>query len=408
MNFDGDDNFLKEEELDDNDMMLFAEGEDEAPQPIKSELSQSDSALMPPPPPTPLRASAATVQAPVSRKTASQDATARRLRVNDVFVAPTAPVLAGVQSPLNGEPRSEPLPAHTLEHYEIAKRLAAEQSVDEFGNSSVGGGAVSKIGDSAAQVNHFLAVISEARSRTDPTVLTQLPYATKTNGAQLGRAFYMQGLTVAPHASRPVSENTEQQRKLASAARLVRRAHIEAMTRSAKLREFRCANGTGCVVYKFRDSYNAPLSKCDDTEPLVAFLYEDEFARAQVDRKSMAALWERRACVQCMICAANRVVTNLRFRNQALDAHNYLVVPFYVEVDVAGEYPVGATLGPGKGVFEGLVFNLPRYTELDWVAARHADGGEEVVHYSNVGVPAFPVPRETIEAHSRSGFSVAL
>lgn len=378
-------------------------------------LPTDDAMLMPPPTTTSrttVDAAVPPLAAPtqIARKRTAQNAAAQRLRVNDVTVLSAASVNVPpvTTSTSAATPKMEP---QTLDHYTVAKRLAAQQTAAEFGGGGGDGAVVnngsasSKIGDSAAQVNHFLIHISDVRARVDPTIVSELPYATKTTGAQIGRSFYMHALTAAPHTSRPVSENSEALRKLASKARGVRRAHIEAMRRTPKLREETCANGDGCVVFRFCDAYNKPLAR---RQPMVAFLYEDEMATLRVDRKAIVPTWHKRACVECMICAGNRVLTNLRFRNQALDAHNYLAVPFYVEVDVPGEYPLGATLGPGKGVFEGLVFNMPRFSELDWVMTTRHEGGEEIVQYVQSGVPPFPVPRETLAAHARQGFSVAL
>ena len=63
---------------------------------------------------------------------------------------------------------------------------------------------------------------------------------------------------------------------------------------------------------------------------------------------------------------------HLRCKNQAIDARPYLAIPFYVEVDVAGQYPIGATLGPGKRVFESLIFTCS-LQRLGWMAMMRGD-----------------------------------
>lgn len=428
------------------------------------EASLVDSMLMPPPPPTtaaratstttvqPAAAAAAAAAPPqlprVSRPQSGADTSVRRLRVNDVHVDLAPSVKAATANGVkheSGAPAAVVVPLG-LDHYNVAQRLAAEQRAAELAVDGGGGdGGGSKVGDTAAQVNHYLIAISEARSRVDPAILSQLPYGVETSGAHIGRSFYMQALTTAPHMSRPVSEMTDIMRRLASEVKCVRREHIEAQTRTPRLREEVCANRDGCVALSFCDYYNRPLP---ERRPLVAFLFEDELAvlrtgaraaptgactpaaaaSAAATRAALAATWKTRACVQCMIKGGNRLLTNLRCKNQAIDARPYLAIPFYVEVDVAGQYPIGATLGPGKRVFESLIFNLPRFSELGWMAmmrgdatttagatagaaaaaATSAGGGDDVVHYHNVSVPPFPVPQETLRAHMAQGFSAAL
>jgi hypothetical protein len=418
--FDDDDDLVKSEESDSDGDDINADGEEDddelfSLQPLAE--PSAPTAMLPPPP----RIIGTTRAMPGAKKVVAAASTGndtRRPRVNDVFVVPAASATVTAESMREEERAAQQQAAgqssnvpimetHTLNHYEVAKRLAAQQSVETPGaglESSLANTS-SKVGDSAAQVNHFLSVVTAARESIDPAILTDLPYVTKTSGAQLGRAFYMHGLTTAPHASRPVSENSEQVRRLASSAKLVRREHIEAMSRTPRVREEPCANGDGCVVHQFCDTYNRPLTK---RSPLVAFLYEDELAQLRIDRPSIIALWKKRACIQCMICADNRLLHCLRFRNQALDAHNYLTVRFYVEVNVPGQYPIGATIGAGKEVFEGQLFNKPRFSAVDWMFMVRQEGGEEVIQYINTRIPPFPVPRETIEAYQRLGFSAAL
>lgn len=386
------------------------------------------------------------------------DKAASRLRVNDVHVelSPSVVTMTNAAATVKQEPAvptasgAPPVGALHLDHYDVAKRMAAEQRAAELaeggtGESATSGLTSSKIGDTAAQVNHYLIAISDARQRVDPTILTQIPHVMQTTGAHIGRAFYMQAIVTAPHLSKPVSELTDVMRRLASEARCVRREHIEAMTRTPRLREEVCANKEGCAAMSFCDYYNRPLP---DRRPLVAFLFEDELAvlrttalqqraavaaptpaapagtRQPLTRANVLALWKTRACVQCMIRAGNRLLANLRCKNQAIDARLYLAIPFYVEVDVAGEYPIGATLGPGKRVFESLIFNFPRHSDIGWMITMRADvaaasssstattigGGanEEVVYYVNVSVPPFPVPEATLRAHGALGFSAAL
>jgi len=445
--YDYDDDSEERENEDDDD------GEDDEDQDDGMQnfnLLFDEKTSMPPPPPQQRAASAPTPRVsqttiasgatqPVAvaaiKKPAPIDNSSRRLRVNEVHVE-LSPSVITTPVKQEGTSNSNNVQPLTLDHYEVAKHLAVDQRAAELAEGTSNGTAAmsTKIGDTAAQVNHYLIAVSDARERLDPAILSQLPYTVQTTGAHIGRSFYMAALTTAPHLSRPVSELTDVLRRLASEARCVRRAHIEAMTRTPRLREETCANKEGCVSLSFADYYNRPLP---DRRPLVAFLYEDEMAMLRTapavltpeqmklagdkrpkTRAEWTALWRSRACVQCMIRAGNRLVTNLRCKNQAVDARLYLAVPFYVEVDVAGEYPIGATLGPGKRVFESLVFNLPRFSELGWMTTIRADATvsaaastgavEEVVHYVNVSVPPFPVPEETLRAHMTQGFSGAL
>jgi hypothetical protein len=375
-------------------------------------VDDTDRHLMPPPPPV----SSTTVDTediiedptPRAKKaSAASEAGARRLRVNDVHIEPSPTLLAAGQHIKEEATPHASVSALTLDHYDVAKRLVADQHNGELGDD-VGG--ASKIGDTAAQVNHYLMAISEVRSRVDPAILSQLPYTVQTTGAHIGRAFYMQALTTAPHLSRPVSEMTDVLRRMASQAKCVRRRHIEAMTRTARLGEETCANKESCCVFAFRDRYNVELPH---RRQMVAFLYENELPLLRTDRASLTAIWRKRACVQCMLKAANRLVTNLRCKNQAIDARPYLAIPFYVEVDTDGEYPVGATLGPGKRLFESLLFNLVRFSELDWQETTQHDASvagssEEVIYYVNTAIPPFPVPKELLQAYTRQGFSAAL
>jgi len=268
----------------------------------------NDRQLMPPPPPPPppptsqttvshvAATTAAQVPSPAKKPAVALDNSVRRLRVNDVHVelSPSVRATPIKQEGVSARPVVAPL---TLDHYDVAKRLAADQRAAELAESHAdGGGAMatsSKIGDTAAAVNHYLIAISNARAQLDPTILTQLPYTVQTTGAHIGRSFYMQALSTAPHLSRPVSEMTDLLRRLASEAKCVRREHIESMTRTPRLREEVCANREGCVAMSFCDYYNRPLP---DRRPLVAFLFEDEWAQLRVARASLAAAWKQRAC----------------------------------------------------------------------------------------------------------------
>jgi hypothetical protein len=266
----------------------------------------------------------------------------------------------------------------------------------------------------AAQVNHYLIRVSDVRAKAGTELLAPLPYTTQTTGAQLGAAFYKTALTKAPHASRPVSEDAALMRQLQSRAKFCTRQHIEAMTRTARTGEKSCRNGTNCVALRFCDSYNKPINgiigpngTITGGKPLVAFLFEDEYARQQVSRASMAAIAAQRQCIECMCAGGNALMTNLRFSNTALDARAFLAVEFYVSV-APGQYPIGATLGAGQRVFEGMLFNIKRFSEMDWQAEPCSENGDHYTKFTNTAIPQNPEPLELIEAFSRMGFCRAL
>jgi hypothetical protein len=343
----------------------------------------------------------------------SNEASVRRLKINDVHVEPAesctpskTPVTldAPTQSPAQQQATSSSSGDGDLklDHYDVAKRLMSQQRSEQLGDNPLTSN--SKIGETAAQVNHFLVHISELRRQTDPAILAQLPYVTTVSGAHIGRSFYFNALITAPHLSRPVSENTELMRRMRDTVKQVRRAYYDAMCRTPRLGEETCANKEGCVALRFCDTYNHPLP---NRRPLVAFLFEDEMAMLRVSRATIVPQWKKRACIKCMECTGNRLLTNLRFKNLAMDARPYLIVPFYVEIG-PGEWPEEATLGPGRRVFESMLFNMPRYTELGYVVAAKHENGQEVLYYTNPSVPPCPVPREFIQRFTRVGFSGAL
>jgi hypothetical protein len=176
------------------------------------------------------------------------------------------------------------------------------------------------------------------------------------------------------------------------------------MSRTPRLGECECANKEGCVALRFCDAYNRPLP---GRRPLVAFLFEDELALLRSQRASVMAQWKKRACIKCMETTGNRLLTNLRFKNLAMDARAYLLVSFYVEIG-PGEWPIEATLGPGRCCLESVLYNMPRATELGYVVTVKHESGQEVLYFTNPSVPPCPVPREFVERFMRVGFSVAL
>lgn len=332
-----------------------------------------------------------------SNSKARNDTTTRRLRINDVHVA--VPMFDVGTS--NTTVEDQTAPTLQMNHYTVAQQRAAEQGTASNTNH---------IGKLAAQVNHYLIKVSDVRQQAGNQSLLQLPYTTQASGAQIGRAFYMAALTTSPHKSRPVSENAQLVRQLQSKAQFVRRQHIEAMTRTARSNEKQCFNATNCVALRFCDSQNKPVNgKMDKAgvisggKPLVAFLFEDEYAKQQLSRQSMLQVAASRPCVQCLIESANARLTNLRFKNQAMDARAFLCVPFYVSIE-AGQYPIGATIGAGQRCMEGMLFNVPRYTEQDWAPMDCTEDGEEVTRFTNLAIPSNPEPDELIQKFERLGF----
>lgn len=281
------------------------------------------------------------------------------------------------------------------EHYAAAQEAAAAQAA-QVGGVALGATRI------AAMANHYVGVVERETLGTRSAHLADTPYTTPTAGAAFGRAFFMAALTEQPHLSRSIVEDTDALRALQSKAQFVRRSHIEAMTRTPRASEPQCASGDLCAGRALCDAQGTSIGG----EPLVAFMTESEAAQYRIDRSAVAQALDKRQCILCMTRAANRLLVQLRADNVAFNSHRLLLMPYCVKVDVQGEYPVGATVGAGENTFEGLLYNVPRFSLLDW-AAIERPGGEDFTQYRNVAVPEYPVPREHIERFTRQGFSAA-
>lgn len=310
--------------------------------------------------------------------------------LNDVEIEP-----AGEQH-LPGAPGANAsLGALAPEHYSAAQRAAAAQA-------ATGGGVALGATRLAAMTNHYVGVVDREARGIGGVHLAQTPYTTPTAGAAFGRAFFMAALTEQAHLSRSVVEDTEALRALQSQVQFVRRAHIEAMTRTPRATEPACDSGDQCAGRALCDAQGDRIGG----RTLVAFMTEDEAAQYRVDRAALAQRLAKRRCILCLTRAANRLLVQLRADNAAFTSHRQLLMPYCVKVDVQGEYPVGATVGAGEDTFEGLLYNVPRFSLLDWTAIEQPNG-EEYTQYRNVAVPEYPVPREHVERYTRQGFSAA-
>jgi hypothetical protein len=214
-----------------------------------------------------------------------------------------------------------------------------------------------------------VAEISSKLVREAPKQLNAmtLPRVLASISSPLERCFMQRLVTdtieeasLPPHLNDP--QNTAVTR-MRQALRVSRRAHEEKMLRPPRPNEPACSNGADCQG-------NALICQSGGMT-LVAFYYEDEWAKYAYDREH--AIPETRlpdnarVCLLCLRYDMQRFVMSTRTQNvqfliensaTAPNAMPALVQPHFNLTEVEGEYCLADCITPVTPVFEGILYPM--------------------------------------------------
>ena len=272
--------------------------------------------------------------------------------VNDVFASPTT----GVAPPLS-----------MRENYTLLQRQINDAL--RSGRAPTSGQGGSRIADVASRL------VREApdliRGVSGMRVLASTASPLENAFVQQLVTEYVAEASLPPHANDPQNEAVERMRQ---AIRPSHRRHEEAMLRPPRPGEPACIRGADCKG-------NAIICE-DGGETLVAYYYEDEWAKYQYDVRNGvpdARLPDQaRMCLLCLRYDTHRFIHAVRTQNTQFLLNNslehpdtppVLVQPHFNLTNVPGEYRLQDCNTPVSPVFEGILYPMVKPSLTAFVRA---------------------------------------
>ena len=265
------------------------------------------------------------------------------------------------------------------EDYALTRRALANKAVQvqKAQQQQGAGGAQAPASSVSVRMPHMANMLFREAERANAAQGPTLPGLAEGGDPSIV-TFLRQAVTCLPTETVPAHLNPEGVRAARDTLRVSRRAHEESLLRTPGPGETPCAAGRQCVGRRI-------VCAGGSGETLVAYAYEGDDAPANEGGK----------CLLCMRKDVYGIILTLRAENRAMRPGRVLCSRFYNLVNVPGEYPISACIGPSEYVFEGLVMPV---VKLDLCAfERVPDAQRGVVRFRQLLPVVGPRPEPVAE-----------
>ena len=158
--------------------------------------------------------------------------------------------------------------------------------------------------------------------------------------------------------------------------------------------DFACCYGAQCFGRRLLDERREPLR---ERTTWAVFWRPDEEREVRRQPERWSELARTRPCIGCKLERINNSVLSSMARNVTTSA-DCVRSDIHVFVNMVGEFPAEATIGPGFNRHHGLYANVPRITRVGWSAER--DPSRDGCYVYQWDVPRYPVPTSYYEQQS--------
>lgn len=247
----------------------------------------------------------------------------------------------------------------------------------------------------AEQQRHHLDAIHGVSGEGERAVhvLESTPYSREARSA-FSRLFINKVVECVPNAHAHEREPSKEQR---DASVPVRYEYVVSYMRTARPGiDFACCRGARCFGQRLMDARREPLKE-RTTWAVFWRPFEEAEMRKQPER--WATIARSRMCIGCKLERVNNRVLASQSRNVNIAA-DCVESDIHVLVNLVGEFPPEATIGPGYNGHYGLYSNVPRITRVGWTARRdHTRDNCYTYHWD---VPTYPIPPDYYEQQGDS------
>jgi len=161
-----------------------------------------------------------------------------------------------------------------------------------------------------------------------------------------------------------------------------------------------CSKGNKCGSLQIRNQHGARIN----TQPWTAMWYAHERDLFDgPDREAFRRELETRQCIYCeMLFAARMFITCASTATSVSASHNARsAVGWHVLVNIEGEFPITATIGPDAQYYNGLIGQVP-LPKLNGWRVRPSSNSNCVEFESPT--PAYPPPDNASTRDGERGF----